>query len=109
MIDVDALLTVLAEGRCERWREIRSEFTDSALWNNASFVQQLWSSTDGGQVRTVVVGLQDLLNSPCKLELGTLYFRMLASKDAPVRMLAPMLLLPVSLCACHVAVAACSS
>jgi hypothetical protein len=93
MIEADELLSVLAiigEDGCsaERRQQIGSQFPGATFWANERSVQQIWSSTDS-DVRTVGRGLRELLlNSSCKMELATLYFHMLASKDAPVRILA---------------------
>lgn len=90
MTEVDELLSALAaigEDGCsaERKRDVRSPFPDAGFWGNERSVQQLWSSTDA-EIRSVGRGLRELLlNSSCKMELATLYFHMLASKDAPVR------------------------
>lgn len=90
MVEADELLSSLAaigEDGCsaERKQQARSAIPDATFWAKERSTQQLWLSTDV-DMRSVGRGMRELLlNSSCKMDLATLYFHMLASKDAPVR------------------------
>jgi hypothetical protein len=90
MAEADSLLSGLAaigEDGCSAalQQQVRSAIPDAGFWGDKHLVQRLWESVDV-DVRCVARGLRELLlNSSSKMGLATLYFHMLASKDAPVR------------------------
>lgn len=92
MNEADELLPALAaigeDGfTTERAADVRSPFPDAAFWGNERSTTQLWASNDA-DMRSVGRGIRELLlNTTGKMELATMYFHMLASKDAPVRTL----------------------
>ena len=91
MVDAAELLLAVAavgeENTEERLQDARPPFPDAAFWGNEQSVQQLWASTDA-DIRCVGRGVRELLlHNTGNMELATMYFHMLASKDAPVRTL----------------------
>jgi hypothetical protein len=92
MWDAQVLLLAFAaiaedgQSSTERRRdEPRPPFPDASFWSNEQGASQLWKLTDA-DIPSVSTGIRSLLHcSAFKLELTTLYFHMLSSKNAPVR------------------------
>ena len=89
MVNVEQLLSTIAEvgqdGSPELRQQVRPPFPNAAFWSEKRSTQRLWTSQDV-DASSVGRGMRELLlNSSCKMELATLYFRMLGSHGAPVR------------------------
>jgi hypothetical protein len=87
MLDPEDLLQALASvgSDCaEALGELKPPFPDTAFWNDELAAAQLWASCSA-DVHCVARGVREMLiNIPGKMDVATLYFHMLSSKEAPV-------------------------